>query len=65
MGANQEKDEAVEITPAMIEAGFTALRRSGLADDYSQADKCTVADIFRAMTRASADANEMPFEPPR
>lgn len=39
----------IEITPEMIEAGFKVLSASGLADDYLEADKQLVADIFRAM----------------
>ena len=45
----REPDVAIEITSQMIEEGFRVLRASGLADDYLAADKCTVADIFRAM----------------
>ena len=42
----------LEITPQMIAAGFAVLTASGLADDYSRADKCTVAEIFLAMDSA-------------
>ena len=40
---------AIEVTPAMIEAGFRALRNSGITDDLLEADKCTVAEVHRAM----------------
>ncbi len=40
---------SVEITPAMIEAGYQALRKSGIADVYLRADKILVAEIFEAM----------------
>ncbi len=44
----------IEITPAMIEAGFQALAASGLGgDDLLEADRLTVVDIFRAMYLAS------------
>jgi hypothetical protein len=45
--------EEIEITPEMIEAGFAVLIASGIADAYSEVDKCTVAEIFRAMVEAS------------
>ena len=39
----------IEVTPEMVEAGFKVLKASGLADDLLVADKCMVADIYRAM----------------
>ena len=49
--AGVQKEE-VEITPQMIEAGYAVLTSSGIADAYSEVDKCTVAEIFRAMAEA-------------
>lgn len=40
-----------EITPEMIEAGFRVLCSSGIADEYSRADKTLVAEIFVSMWR--------------
>jgi hypothetical protein len=45
---------AVEVSDAMIEAGFEVLAHSGIADDYSGADKLLVADIYRAMQNAAS-----------
>ena len=41
--------ESIEVTPQMIEAGFAVLKKSGTADEYLEADKLTVEEIFRAM----------------
>ena len=51
MDGTQPKREPVEpeITPEMIEAGYQVLLASGLTDDPLEADKLTVAEIFRAM----------------
>ena len=46
MGANYSE---IEITPAMIEAGFQVLYNSGIADEYLGADRLLVAEIYRAM----------------
>lgn len=42
-------DIEIEITPQMMEAGFSVLARSGIAGDYLEADKLLLADIYRAM----------------
>ena len=42
----------IEITREMIEAGFKVLVQSNIADEFSPADKCTVAEIFLAMILA-------------
>ena len=42
----------VEITPAMIEAGYRVLCNSGIADEYLGADRLLVSEIFVAMYRA-------------
>ena len=39
----------VQVTPAMEAAGFAVLRESGIADDYLEADKLLLAEIYRAM----------------
>ena len=39
------------ITPQMVEAGFWVLCNSGIADEYSRADKTLVAEVFEAMWR--------------
>lgn len=46
-------EDDIEITPLMIEAGFAALKASPLGDDCLEADKHTVAEIYRAMASAS------------
>ena len=38
-----------EPTPEMIEAGYRVLVASGITDDPLEADKLTVAEIYRAM----------------
>jgi hypothetical protein len=42
----------IEITPAMIQAGFLALCNSGIADEILEADRVLVAQIFQAMVLA-------------
>jgi hypothetical protein len=37
----------------MIEKGFEVLRRSGIADDYLEADTITVEQIYRVMAAVS------------
>lgn len=49
----EEFIQDVTITPRMVEAGFLALCSSAIADDYLEADKHTVAEIYRAMWLAS------------
>jgi hypothetical protein len=39
----------IEITLAMIQAGFLALCNSGIADEILEADRVLVAQIFQAM----------------
>ena len=50
---NSRQGSEIEVSPEMIEAGFSVLKASGLADEYSKADRYTVAEIFRAMAAAS------------
>lgn len=49
-GGNEKGVPQIEVTPEMIEAGFKVLAASGIADDYLEADKSLVAEIFEAMT---------------
>ena len=49
-------EKAIEITSEMVQAGFEVLARSGLADDYLEADKLLVADIYRAMQRVAVSS---------
>lgn len=51
------KDE-IEVTAAMVEAGFCVLCSSGIADDYLGADREVVVDIYRAMIAARETAQE-------
>jgi len=43
----------------MIRAGFEALCKSGIADDYLEADKLLVVEIFEAMNLASPLQNTL------
>ena len=43
----------IEVTPAMVEAGFEVLKASGIVDEYLEADKLLVVEIFRAMVSRS------------
>lgn len=45
----ESNDDEIEVTEEMIEAGFAVLKGSGIADEYSKADRYMVAAIFRAM----------------
>ena len=38
--------KSIEVTPEMIEAGFDVLKASGITDEYLEADKLLVAEIF-------------------
>lgn len=44
-----EEQKSIEVTEAMLDAGFMVLAVSGIADEYSGADRLLLADIFRAM----------------
>lgn len=47
----------IEITPEMVEAGFRVLCNSGIADEYLEADKGTVVEIFLAMISAAPNTD--------
>ena len=40
------------VTEEMINAGFEVLSRSGIADEYLEADKLLLVEIYQAMTEA-------------
>ena len=44
-------DCPIEITPEMVEAGYSVLARAGLGDALLEADRLTVAEIYLAMRR--------------
>ena len=46
-----EPNPQIEITPEMIEAGYAILRRSGIKDEYLEADKLWIVEIFETMYR--------------
>lgn len=50
--AESAREQEIEITPEMIDAGIEVLVTSGLADDHLRADRYRVAEIFRAMHQA-------------
>jgi hypothetical protein len=60
-GSSKDGVTQVEVTPEMIEAGFSVLESSGIADDYLAADRLLVAEMFEAMLSADThllrDAN--------
>ena len=42
-------EDGIVVTEEMIDAGFMVLSSSGIADDYSGADRLLAEEIFRAM----------------
>lgn len=50
--------EEIEITPAMIEAGFWVLFNYGITEDVRQAAR----DVYRAMVAASSHPSEVRSE---
>ena len=54
---------AIAITPEMEAAGFAAFCRSGLVDDPMEADKLSLAEIYRPMAAIDpARASNKPDE---
>jgi hypothetical protein len=51
--SHHQSSPSLQITPEMIEAGFRVLCNSGIADEYSRADRTLVAQIFLAMLLCS------------
>ena len=43
--------DEIEVTPAMIDAGFRVLAASGITDDPLEADKLWLAEIYQAMAQ--------------
>jgi|HubBroStandDraft_6_1064221.scaffolds.fasta_scaffold3089904_1 hypothetical protein len=41
--------DAIEITPSMVEAGYAILCSSGIKDEFLEADKLWIAEIYRTM----------------
>lgn len=54
---DEMKSAKIEVTPEMVEAGFRVLKTSCIADDYLDADKLTLVEIYRAMAAAGPLAN--------
>ena len=50
-----ETDQETEVTPAMAQAGWDVLAASGVADDLLEADKLTLAEVYRAMFRLAPE----------
>ena len=46
-------EREIEVTPAMIEAGYRRLLASGITDDPLEADRLVVVEIYRAMRECS------------
>jgi hypothetical protein len=44
-------EKEIEVTPAMIEAGYRVLEASCITDDLLEADRGTVSEIYLAMYR--------------
>ena len=42
-------ESEIEITPEMIEAGFSILEQAHITDDLLEADKELIAEIYRKM----------------
>jgi hypothetical protein len=49
------ENRSIEVTEEMIDAGYNALIVSGIADEYLEADRLTVVDIYRAMQERSPE----------
>lgn len=64
--SSMNKPPSVTVTPEMQDAGFRVLVGSGIADDYLEADKLLLADIYRAMhaaARTAATTSQTPGAP--
>ena len=49
------KNDEIVVTQEMIEKGFSILCASGIADDLTEADKCTVSEIYYSMRQLEPD----------
>jgi hypothetical protein len=52
-------NESIRITEEMIDAGYEVLKASGIADEYLEADKLLVAEIFQAMALHSQQEGDL------
>jgi hypothetical protein len=52
--------DVIEVTPAMIEAGYRILVASGITDDPLEADKLLVRENIRCHVSLSASENATP-----
>jgi hypothetical protein len=52
--ANESRD--IVITPEMVQAGFRVFVAAAITDDPMEADRLTVAEIYRAMALLRQDA---------
>ena len=46
---NSVDNSSTSVSPEMLDAGFRVLSTSGIADEYLEADRLLLADIYRAM----------------
>jgi hypothetical protein len=53
---SREDKAEIEATPEMIEAGFDALARSGVAEHLCEGDKFVIRNIFNASTASALRA---------
>lgn len=56
--ANEGATPGPAITPEMVQAGFRALSSSGIADEYLEADKISVIEIYQAMRRLEVPSRD-------
>lgn len=47
-----------KVSEEMLDAGFAVLSRSGIASDYSEADRVLLEYIYRAMQAAQASGQK-------
>jgi hypothetical protein len=57
-----KESKSIVVTPQMLDAGFRILAKSGIADEYLEADKLKLEKIYRAMF-ALAPASTMLTHP--
>ena len=50
----------IEVTPEMEDAGFRVLEASGIADEYLEADKLLLVEIYRAMFASAPGLRRAP-----
>jgi hypothetical protein len=52
-------NKSIEATEEMIDAGFEVLKVSGIADEYLEADRLLVVEIFQAMVSRSQHQDDL------